>query len=392
LYVNQDEKGAVMSTTHRAILASLVTVLAGATMTGVAAAAAWTKQATVNPLTGPSDWNAFNAATRPAANDGWAGGYTINWPNPNRDQILLEHWNGSGWNVRATPATTGPDSAIRGMASTARNDVWAVGGTGDFTGSTSQPFAMHWNGSSWALIPTPSFAFAELESVAARTKTNAWTSGANGAGGLLEHWNGSTWSASAGAPGSGFLSAVAYVPHGTVWAVGTSSDPNTGATTTFAEHRVGGTWVRTPTPNPLDTDSDDVNQLDGVTALSPNDAWAVGTVGNEDTGVPYWSFILHWNGSKWHRVASPSPDPRGDPLSAVLARGTNDVWAAGYGIETGIKTHAVVEHWNGATWTERAIHEGFFSSLAMNPANGRLWAAGYTDANDHVNTLLEAHS
>jgi hypothetical protein len=378
---------------HRAILASLVTVLAGATMTGVAAAAPWTRQATVNPFTGPGDWNSFNAVTRPATNDGWAGGYTINSPTPNRDRILLEHWNGRGWRVQATPAVTGPDNQIQGMASTARNDVWAVGTTGDFIGgTTTQPFAMHWNGSAWGVVPTPGFPSAALLAVSARSPDDAWAAGQTDSGGLLEHWNGSAWSVSPGAPGSGGLNGVAVVPHGTVWAVGTSSDPITGAATTFAEHRVNGRWVRTPTPSPLDTDSDDVNELDGVTALSPKNAWAVGTVGNEDTGVPYRSFILHWNGAKWRRIPAQSPDPGGDPLFAVLARSAADVWAVGYGVEFGPKSHAVVQHWDGTRWTERAIHEGFLGSLAMNRANGQLWAAGYTDASNHINTLLEAHS
>ena len=383
-----------MFSTHRRILAGLVGALAGATcLTGAASAAPWMKQATVNPLTGSGDWNSLSAVTRPAGNDGWAGGYMINYPNPNRDQILLEHWNGATWKVQATPATTGPDSQIVGMASTARNDVWAVGTTGDFIGgSTTQPFAMHWNGSSWALVPTPSFSNAALLAVAARSPADAWAAGQNDLGGLLEHWNGSSWSASAGAPGAGGLNGVAFVPHGTVWAVGTASDPNTGAATTFAEHRVNGHWVRTPTPSPLDTGADDVNELNSVTALSPTNAWAVGTVGNEDTGVPYRSFILHWNGVKWRRVPAQSPDPGGDPLFAVLARGAHDVWAVGYGVEVGPKSRAIVQHWNGTKWAESAIHEGFLGSLAMNPADGQLWAAGYTDTNTHVNTLLEAHS
>ena len=383
-----------MSRTHRAILASLVSMLAGASMTGVAAAAPWTKQATVNPLTGPGDWNSFSAVTRPGTNDGWAGGYKINSPNPDRDQILLEHWNGTSWSIHATPATVGPDSEIQGMASTAHDDVWAVGTTGDFLGSgSSQTFAMHWSGSAWALVPTPNLANAALQAVAARSPADAWAAGTNGSGvGLLEHWNGSTWTAIAGAPGAGDLDGVAFVPHGTVWAVGTSSDPSTGAATSFAEHRINGHWVRTPTPSPLDTDADDVNELDSVTALSPTNAWAVGTVGNEDTGVPYRSFILHWNGVEWRRVPAQSPDPGGDPLFAVLARNAKDVWAAGYGVEFGPKSHAILQHWNGTRWTESAIHEGFLGSLAMNPANGRLWAAGYTDTNDHIDTLLEAHS
>jgi hypothetical protein len=58
-----------MFRTHQLTLAGLVGALAGATsLTGVASAAAWTKLATVNPLTGPSDWNTFNAVTRPATN------------------------------------------------------------------------------------------------------------------------------------------------------------------------------------------------------------------------------------------------------------------------------------------------------------------------------------
>jgi hypothetical protein len=387
-----------MFRTHRVILAGLLSVLAGATcMTGVASAAPWTKQATVNPLTGPSDWNTFNAVTRPATHDGWAGGYRINWPTPDRYQILLEHWNGTTWTVHATPKTLGPDTEIEGMSGTARNDVWAVGTTGDLFADSYETFAMHWNGSAWKLIPTPGFPLTELgvlQSVAARSTSDAWASGGVDGAGLLEHWNGSTWSTVAGAPGSAYLSGVATAAHGVVWAVGSSFDPNTGATTTFAEHRVNGTWVRTPTPNPLDTQGEDVNELHSVTALSRNNAWAVGMVGNEDAEIPYRPLILHWNGTAWHRVSAPSPDTGGDPLFAVLARSAKDVWAVGYGGKTitTSDTHAVVEHWNGTKWTESSIGPSFLGSLAMNPTNGQLWAAGYRSTNDHVNTLLVAHS
>ena len=67
-----------------------------------------------------------------------------------------------------------------------------------------------------------------------------------------------------------------------VWAVGSEYDGNTGVTKTFAEHHVNGTWVRTPTPNPLNTGDEDLNELHSVTALSRTNAWAVGMVGNED--------------------------------------------------------------------------------------------------------------
>jgi len=387
-----------MFRSHRIILAGLVGALAGATcMTGVASAAPWTKLATVNPLTGPSDWNLFNAVTRPATNDGWAGGYRINFPTPDRHKILLEHWNGTSWSVQAPPKTLGPDTQIDGMASTATNDVWAVGTTGDLVDNAYETFAMHWNGTSWKVVPTPAFPPADvgvLQSVAARSATDAWASGGTAAGGLLEHWNGSTWSTVAGAPGSEYLSSVATGPNGVVWAVGSSFDTNTGVTKTFAEHRVNGSWVRTPTPNPLNTQDEDVNELHSVTVISKTDAWAVGMVGNEDAAEPYRPLILHWDGTAWHVVSAPSPDTGGDPLYGVLGRGAKDVWAVGYGGKTitTANTHAIVEHWDGSKWTESAAGPSVFFSIAENPANGRLWAAGYVNAPDHVNALVRAHS
>ncbi len=383
---------------HRVILAGLVGVLAGATcLTGVASAATWTKLPTVNPVTGPSDWNVFNAVTRPGTNDGWAGGYKINFPNPDRNQILLEHWNGTTWSVHATPKTLGPDTEIEGMASSAPNNVWAVGTTGDLVNDAYETFAMHWNGSSWKLIPTPAFPLTGagvLQSVAARSTADAWAAGGVNDTGLLEHWNGSTWSTVAGAPGSEYLSGVATAAHGVVWAVGSSFDANTGVTKTFAEHRVNGAWVRTPTPNPLNTQDEDVNELHSVTALSKTNAWAVGMVGNEDADEPYRSLILHWDGTAWHRVSAPSPDTGGDPLYGILARGAKDVWAVGYGGSTitTSNTHAVVEHWDGSKWTESSAGPSIFFSIAENPANGRLWAVGYINATDHVNALVKAHS
>ena len=33
----------------------------------------------------------------------------------------------------------------------------------------------------------------------------------------------------------------------------------------------------------------------------------------------------------------------------------------------------------------------FLGSIAANPADGRLWAAGYLETTDRVKTLIEAH-
>jgi hypothetical protein len=64
--------------------------------------------------------------------------------------------------------------------------------------------------------------------------------------------------------------------------------------------------------------------LYGVTAASVRSAWAVG-----------WAYrgsktlILHWNGTVWTRV--PSPTPAGDViLSGVAATSASSAWAVGW--------------------------------------------------------------
>jgi hypothetical protein len=84
-----------------------------------------------------------------------------------------------------------------------------------------------------------------------------------------------------------------------------------------------------------------------VSALSSADAWAVGEV---DTGGPAGLHTLaaHWNGSGWTRVATPSPGTgiSGSTLDGVSAVSASDAWAVGYG------NGSLILHWNGSRWTE----------------------------------------
>jgi len=58
--------------------------------------------------------------------------------------------------------------------------------------------------------------------------------------------------------------------------------------------------------------------LDGVTATSATNAWAVGT--NFTSSLVDDTLILHWNGKAWSRVTSPNPGGKsGTGLSGVAA-------------------------------------------------------------------------
>ncbi|MGH2684323.1 MAG: carboxypeptidase regulatory-like domain-containing protein [Actinomycetota bacterium] len=105
-------------------------------------------------------------------------------------------------------------------------------------------------------------------------------------------------------------------------------------------------WDVVPTPN---RDSGG-NDLRSVTALSPNDAWAVGP------GGPSWltrtTLTQHWDGTSWTIV--PSPEPAGSAssrLNGVSGTSSDDVWAVGGHNTSGGAVEPLIEHWDGTAWS-----------------------------------------
>jgi hypothetical protein len=99
------------------------------------------------------------------------------------------------------------------------------------------------------------------------------------------------------------------------WAVGHRVIQD-GEHTTFGpliEHWDGSAWTRTTfVPS---------QSLAGVTALSPTDVWAVGADGARGT-------VVHWDGTDWKLVRSPTPGNSGS-LADVKAASTDHLWAVG---------------------------------------------------------------
>lgn len=110
------------------------------------------------------------------------------------------------------------------------------------------------------------------------------------------------------------------------WAVGC-----TGGGTAIL-HWNGTAWAQVPSPSPGSPSGD---CLVGVAATSARNAWAVGTAGNRNF------FILRWNGTAWTQVPSPSPG-HGDQLTSVAVTSARNAWAVGSG--------GLILHWNGTAW------------------------------------------
>jgi hypothetical protein len=262
---------------------------------------AWTTQASPNPPSG----GFFQGVAAASASDAWAvgmmgGGGPGNGNDPS-DRTLIEHWNGSSWAVVPSPAISGPAGGLSRVSVLSPDDAWAVGWTGN--GSTSwDALVEHWNGTAWTVVdvPAPVGGGLVLNAVAAVSARDVWAVGVNTAGGLsrevIVHWNGTSWKRSALPAHTPFgsLLGVAASSASNVWAVGQTSNSNNsgcpaGGCQTVTEHWNGCMWTRVPSPNP----AAGLNVLWGVAVVRPGDVWAVGSTDYEDT------LILHWNGTSW---------------------------------------------------------------------------------------------
>ncbi len=101
-------------------------------------------------------------------------------------------------------------------------------------------------------------------------------------------------------------------------------------------------------------------------------AWAVG-----DRGTRPVSLILHWNGTRWRQVPSPSP-VRGSRLWGVAAASASSAWAVGCAACAHAQKTLIV-HWNGSAWRRvpSPSPAGGASLYAVTTgAGGTAWAVG----------------
>ena len=141
-------------------------------------------------------------------------------------------------------------------------------------------------------------------------------------------------------------------------------------------------WHVVSSPNP-----GNYNSLDGVAAVSATDVWAVGNYFNP--GGNNLALIEHWDGTSWSVVSNSSPAE--SQLLGVTAVSATDVWAVGdYGLGTG---GTLIEHWDGTSWSVVASPSPTGSELygvaAVSATD--VWAVGvYYDSNSgNKLTLIE---
>ncbi len=280
--------------------------------------------------------------------------------------------------TRAESPSPGFDLLL-GIDALTPNDAWAVGHS-TVAGPFPRTLALHWDGVSWSVVPTPSPGNADaLFAVNGTSSRDVWAvgtwDGATRTKTLIEHWDGNLWSVSPSqnpGPGNNFLYDVEALTARDAWAVG-ARDDGSGFGQTLLQHWDGVSWQVVDSPN-VGTN----NGLVSIAAVSPRDVWAVGW--SRSSSSQSQPLIQHWNGRDWVAVPSPGAGAPNAALSAVVAIAWNDVWAVGFRLSSPTHSETLIEHWDGRRWS---IVPSPNVSTQLNILNGAaavsagdIWAVG----------------
>jgi len=266
---------------------------------------------------------------------------------------LAETWNGARWSLEPTPNPSGSKrSALSGVSCTSATSCTAVGSYDNVT------LAEAWNGAKWSLEPTPnptgskssSLSGVSCTSASVCTAVGSYDNSAGDTATLAEAWNGTTWAIQPTPnphPANGThvqflgLSGVSCTSATVCVAVGGYSYLGNYATLAEAWH--GTTWAIQPTP-----------EVSGATlaAVSCTSATACVAVGGTSPDGTTYTRVEAWNGTRWAvdygTVGSVEPHLQGNGFLGLSCVAANACTIVGH---TALNMSALAEVWNGKTLT-----------------------------------------
>ncbi len=313
------------------------------------------------------------------------------------DRTLIEQWNGSSWSILTSPASQTTNNRLNNVSCPAATNCFAVGDY--FNGNNYQTLIEHWNGTSWSIVPSPNFGALldnQLYGVTCTSATQCFAVGfySNGYSNrtLIERWDGTSWSivpSPNSALGSGTLDdlySVTCTSATDCFAVGYYYDGS--YYKTLIEHWDGTSWSIVTSANSSTTPE---NYLYGVTCISAMDCFAVGNHGYYSAGG--YALIEHWDGTSWSIVADPNTP--NTYLYGVKCTSATQCFAVGYYGSSSVY-QTLIEQWNGSAWsvlaspntsaTEPNVLYGIDCMSASD-----CWTAGYHGATQAANQTLTQH-
>jgi hypothetical protein len=371
-----------MRNRYQTFLATFVALLAIAVGPAPAHAQCGPWQIIDSPNPGATFNNIFGMKAL-AAEDIWSVGHHKNNGVNAGYRTLAIHWDGLDWIEVPSPNPGAADHALESVDGAAFDDVWAVGFSDDGDENARQPLALHWNGGEWSVVPTPRpHRYSGVAGVTALAPNDVWAVGYQGKWGvdfegeqpMSMHWDGAEWTV---VPTPTFaqryinhLRGVAALAPNDVWAVGQTGWPTPDLTLIL--HYDGTAWTQVDSPSPGSSQS----VLEGMVAVAADDIWAVGFQYVERLGRR--TLVEHWDGQSWTVVPSPNHQSGWSYMLSVAAGAPNDVWAAGFNNRGG-PWYPLAFHWDGSTWRMVELPESGISAIARAVAvlpSGESWVGG----------------
>jgi hypothetical protein len=308
------------------------------------------------------------------------------------------HFDGTRWT--AVPMALPNLADMRGVSALSATDLWAVGSEFDSNTQHNTSVIQHFDGKRWNLVTSPQLQNgSQLFSVKALAPDDVFAVGETDSDSfprapepLIEHFDGIKWSiVPTPEPANGMtisLHRITGTSRSDLWVLGTAFSGTGVAEQGLLLHFDGDEFSNVTIPFPQNT------FLGGITAIAPNDVWAVAT---NVQGVKNIPISAHWNGTAWKVVTTPSLTTSAT-LGSVAAVSSTSVWAAacvscGADIPDGQKT--LMEHWDGKRWTAFATPVVGSPRNDIGPANvptsilafpsGNVYVAGFW-ANGLANT------
>jgi len=139
------------------------------------------------------------------------------------------------------------------------------------------------------------------------------------------------------------------------------------------------------------------NSLGAVAGSSPRDVWAVGNYlpdaknANPDATL---TFAEHYNGVKWSVVRTPNLGPNFASFQG-LAASHGRAWAVGIRLNAQYQDRALIEVWNGSTWTiaenpqPGSVRDMLFGASAVSPSD--VWVVGQKQGASGLFETLAEH-
>ena len=332
---------------RRTAAVAIAAVAVGAQISvGFAAGGSWTIVPSPNP---PASLATLASISCPAATSCFAVGDAF---AHGKDHPLVEHWDGTAWAVMPTPRLT-VIGALDGVSCTSVQSCTAVGSRFVGGAGLAQTLVVQWDGSSWLRIPSPTpgsggglngvSCVSTSDCVAVGNSLS--TSGSERT--LIEGWDGTSWSVVASPNPSGggsSLSGVTCLSASRCFSVGAHA-PSQQTSRTLVEQWNGTSWTIVPSPNPA---SSTMSKLAGIACTGVSECVAVGSSSGAEGSA---TLAEVWDGSSWRIAPSANPASGSGALLGVSCLRATDCVAVGVGVIGGGENATLIEQWRGAGWT-----------------------------------------